>query len=317
MGLQDLTNFPNGITSFGFPVLPFSGPVDSVLWVDSANGKAGNSGNAPDKALATVGGTGGAWAKAATTANGTLVAVMQGHTESISGADYASDLGTNKRIYTVGMGSGPSRPTLTWATAGTTFLLDTQEMVLDNMILQLEPTTGTVNVAAPITISGAGSGLRRCLCFGGTDANNKVTIGITITAADCFLDSVRYYAATAATATTHLRLTGANRLQVRDLVMYAATTAVGVGTVQFLTTASTNMNWDGFKIANNLASSTDAVTGMAANTGFASRGHLHVTNNNATDLTTAWSTKASVQFRDVVVTNDVGEVGTSLLPLSA
>lgn len=52
-----LTNFPNGITSFGVPVLggaggiPFTG---NYYFVDPANGLDGNSGLAPDEALATL-----------------------------------------------------------------------------------------------------------------------------------------------------------------------------------------------------------------------------------------------------------------------
>lgn len=51
-----LTNFPNGITSFGIPVLgnvPFG--KDSVAWfVDPANGSDGNDGKSPTSAFSTL-----------------------------------------------------------------------------------------------------------------------------------------------------------------------------------------------------------------------------------------------------------------------
>lgn len=320
--MPTLTNFPGGVSSFGIPVLPGGMFFDKVLWVNSAYGAAGNPGT-PSAPLASVFGANGAWAKAVSGAStnglsaGTLVICMKGSTETISAADFGSDLGTNKRVYVVGQGDEVERPTWTWTVAGSTLLLDTTSLVLDNLNLNLEPGTGTINVAAPLTLSAAGCGLRRCKIRGGTDANNLVTVGITISAADCFLEQVTYYAATAAEATTHLRLTAADRLRVRDLYLFAATSAVGVGSVQFLTTASVQIDWQDFAIANNKAASTAAVSGMAAVSGFVRKGQLHVLNNNATDLTSAWGTKASVQFNAVGVTNDVGEVTTSLLPLSA
>lgn len=51
-----LTNFPNGITSFGVPVIP-SGLFgkDSVTWfVDPANGADGNDGKSPSSAFSTL-----------------------------------------------------------------------------------------------------------------------------------------------------------------------------------------------------------------------------------------------------------------------
>lgn len=317
-----LTNFPQGISSFGIPVLPGGLYFDRILWVNSAYGAAGNPGT-PNAPLASVFGTTGAWAKAVSGAGtnglsaGTLVIAMKGSTETISAADFGSDLGANKRVYVVGQGDEVDRPTWTWSAAASTLLLDTDSLVLDNLNLNLEPGAGTITVAAPMTISGNGCGLRRCKIRGGTDASNLVTVGITITGDDCFLEQVTYYAATAAEATTHLRLTSADRLRVRDLYLFAATSAVGVGSVQFLTTASLAIDWQDFAIANNKAASTAAVTGMAGVTGFVRKGQLHVLANTAGELTTAWGTKASVQFNAVGVTNDVGEVTTSMLPLSA
>jgi hypothetical protein len=54
--MASFTNFPNGITSFGIPVLgnvPFG--KDSVAWfVDPANGADGNDGRSPSSAFATL-----------------------------------------------------------------------------------------------------------------------------------------------------------------------------------------------------------------------------------------------------------------------
>jgi len=308
-----------GIGSLGIPVLPGGRFFDKVLWVNSASGAPGNPGKI-DAPLASLFGANGAWAKASTVGNGTLVIGMSGHVETISGADFGSDLGTNKRIYFIGQGDEVERPTMTWTAAGSTLLFDTDSIVFDNCNLNLDPGAGTVNVAAPLTISGNGCGLRRCKIRGGTDANSKVTTGITITGADCFLDEVFYYGALAAAATNHIVLTGTARLRVRRLYMDAATAANGVGCVQSLTTANTMMDWEDFRIANSKAGSTAAVTGIAGDTGFVRTGHLHINANGtlATDQASAWTTKGNVVFgANIFVTDNVGEVGVSLLPLSA
>lgn len=319
-----LSNFPNGISSFGVPVLPGGMYFDRILWVNSANGSGGNyggaGGNSPDRPLASMFGTGGAWARAVAGGNGTLVICMKGHTETISAADFGSDLGSNKRIYCVSQGDEVERANLTWSAAASTLLLDTDSMVLDNFNLNLDPGAGTVNVAAPITVSGNGCGLRRCKIRAGTDANSKVTTGITFTGADCFLEDVFYYGAVAAGATNHIVLTGTARFKVRGLYMDAATTANAVGCVQSVTTANTMMDWADFRIANSKSGSTAAVTGIAGDTGFVRNGHLHITANGtiATDQAGAWTTKGNVVFAgNIYVTDNVGEVGVALLPASA
>ncbi len=54
---MSLTNFPNGVTSFGAPVLPFGvpfGPNSKAFFVDPANGKDGNNGLSPKEAVASI-----------------------------------------------------------------------------------------------------------------------------------------------------------------------------------------------------------------------------------------------------------------------
>lgn len=54
---MSFTNFPNGVTSFGVPVLPVGlpvGPNSRTFWADPANGDDGQSGESPLEAKATV-----------------------------------------------------------------------------------------------------------------------------------------------------------------------------------------------------------------------------------------------------------------------
>lgn len=54
---EDLTNYPNGLSSFGMPVVPggYIPAGGKHYWVNPATGSDGNEGKSPAKALATVG----------------------------------------------------------------------------------------------------------------------------------------------------------------------------------------------------------------------------------------------------------------------
>jgi hypothetical protein len=107
-----LTNFPNGVSSFGFPVLPGIPPTTGlVLFVcnaTNANGSDGNNGLSPSQPLATL-------AKALTlvaASRGDTIIVMPGHAETTT-AVALSVAGVN----VIGLGYGRNRPAFTATTA--------------------------------------------------------------------------------------------------------------------------------------------------------------------------------------------------------
>ncbi|HYE99345.1 MAG TPA: hypothetical protein VEJ18_10560 [Planctomycetota bacterium] len=315
-----MSNYNELYRNYGIPSLPCGTFFDKVLWVSSVFGGADNDGQGPDRPLATIGGVKGAWAKAVSgaaqkdTTHGTLVIVMKGHTESISAADYGSDLGSKKRVYTVGQGEGDERGLLTWTAATSTLLLDTDNLVLDNLRLALEPGTGTVTVAAPITMSGNSCGLRRCQIDAGTDANNLVTVGITVTGDRCFMEDVDLKSATAAEATTFIRLTGADRFRMDRCIIEGATTSTTVGVVQFLTTASVNCRFRNSTFKNFKASSVHAVTGLAASSGYMIECNFGILD----DATLAgFVTPANFQSYRCKTSNITGEAGGETSTVSA
>jgi hypothetical protein len=239
---------------------------------------------------------------------GDIVVVLPGHSESISAADQMSNLKAGTII--LGCGHGSLRPTFTWTAAASTFLLDVANVRLHNLNLNLEPGTGTVTVAAPITVSAAGCGIFGCRILFGTDANNKVTIGITTTAAATDFQFVgnRCFGATAAECTTFMRLVGNVRPVLINNVIVGASSAAAVGLIQFLTTLSSDVMIDGLHIRNNKASSSQAITGMAGITGYANNLFMGVLANTATDLTGAFGTPASMMFgRQCSVANTIAE----------
>lgn len=201
---------------------------------------------------------------------GDIIYLLPGYVETIATADQWSALGTKTDISIIGMGHGSNRPTLTWSTATSSILMDVASFNLSNLVLQLEPTTGTVNVAAPISVSAANCSITNCRINCGTDANNKVTIGITVTtSADFVFQGNQVRGAALATCTTFLRLVGCANPVITDNDIICGTTAAAVGPIQELTTACTTIDISRNKIQNNAASSTACITmGLASTTGW-------------------------------------------------
>lgn len=202
---------------------------------------------------------------------GDRVYLCEGYTESIAAADSWSNLKAGVRIIGLGDPLSSGRATLTWTTATSTILLSKARCSLENLVLQMEPTTGTVTVAAPITVSAAAVQIRGCRINCGTDANNKVTIGITCTsgATDFVFVGNMVRGAALATMTTFLRLVG----QANPVVAYndiiCGTTAAAVGPIQELTTACTGIVIAYNLVQNNAASSTACITmALASTTGW-------------------------------------------------
>jgi hypothetical protein len=253
-----------------------------------------------------------------TAGKGDTVVVLPGHAENISSADQMSNLKSGTRI--LGCGEGNLRPTFTWTAAAATFLLDVANVRLSNLILNMDPGAGTVNVAAPMTVSAAGCGIYNCKFRMGTDANAKVTIGLTTTdAADDFeFIGNQVYGATAAEATTLIQFVGADRLQFHGNTVVGATSAVGVGVIRFLTTASTDIKFFENVVRNNKAASTAVITGMAGNGGEADYLFMTCLSDGAAALTAAWGTVANMTFgANCYVANTIGERGALFGTVSA
>lgn len=173
--MPPLTNFPNGITSFGMPVIPggaFIPPTTgSIYFVDSANGNNSNAGKTPTTAVATIDYAIGL----CTASKGDIIIVMPGHAESISGAAaIALDVAG---VSVIGLGWGALRPTITLHTAATTIAISAANVLLRNLRIK-------------------------------TDVDAVVTC-ISITAANVTLDAVDFVDTTACAALQFILTTAA------------------------------------------------------------------------------------------------------------
>lgn len=248
----------------------------------------------------------------ARTDGNSVIYILPGHTENISTADYLSGLKAGTKI--IGLGEGRDRGTFTWTTATSTVLVTVANVTIQNLILNMEPGAGTINVAAPITVSNVGFRMIGCDCRVATDANNKTTIAITTTAAADYLQLIsnRFFGATAGEVTTVVRLVGADFACLIGNYIEAATSATAIGVVQFLTTASTSVYFEENIFINNKAASSQAVTGLASVSGVCKRDFHCILDN----LTTGVVTPASLRFQDCRVSNVAGEAGMIMTVVS-
>jgi hypothetical protein len=234
---------------------------------------------------------------------------LPGHTENVASADAMDSLVAGTQI--VGIGDGAGRPAFTWSAAASTFLFDVANVGLHNCILNLEPGTGTVTVAAPITVSGAGCAITGCLMRFSTDANNKVTQGFTVTGDDFRFENNICYGATAGECTAFMDLNAAHRAVLIGNYIAGATSNVAVGLVRFVTAASLNVYLKDNVYINRKALSTCCVTGLAAVSGISINESFNYLD---TASLTPWLTSTGIMhFHRPSVTNTAGETGSEVV----
>lgn len=132
------TDFPNGVSSFGVPVLGGSIlTTGNIFFVDSgasnaadvpANGSKRQPYNTIDYAVGRC-----------TASNGDHIVVMPGHTETVSAAsgidfDVAG-------ITVIGLGRGAARPTITSSATGSTVVVGAASVTLDNLLFTTSAAT--------------------------------------------------------------------------------------------------------------------------------------------------------------------------------
>lgn len=126
-----VTNFPNGVTSFGVPIIGGGAHVPSTtgkyFFVDSNNGSNGNSGLDKDHAVATL-----AYAISLTTANKSdVIVLMPGHAETVS-----TTITPLAGSQIVGLGRGRNRAVFTASTGAIdTFTISANNVTLQNFVI--------------------------------------------------------------------------------------------------------------------------------------------------------------------------------------
>jgi hypothetical protein len=150
-----LTNYPNGISSFGIPIYgaqagsaPLTG---TVLFVDTVNGVDAGTGNSPTYPFQTL-------TYALTQASGyTTIFLMQGSTVTISSA--TALLLNVANVAIVGLGTGSQRPVFNFTTANTAAIPVSAANV---SVSNVRHTANFLSIARAYTVTAVGFTLDGC-----------------------------------------------------------------------------------------------------------------------------------------------------------
>lgn len=257
------TNFPDGVRSFGIPVMGGGPQVPSTsgqyIFVSSLVGSNGNSGKNANKPVATI-------AQAVTIANaamGDVIIVMPGHAETVGAA--AGIALSKSGVYIVGLGFGFNRPTITFDTATTaTMTMTAANVTIDNFVF----TQGTTDaIVSPIVISAAGVTIRNSYFMVANATVQATQMILTTAAADNLtLQNNRFVGTSDAGTTAAVTLVGGTNAQILDNDFIGAYSS-GVGAIRSITTLNTNCVIRRNTIVNVTASSTKGITLLTGSTG--------------------------------------------------
>lgn len=271
---MSLTNFPNGITSFGIPVVG-SGILTSgsVYWVSSTTGSNGNSGTEPSRPFATID-----YAIGRCTANkGDVILVMPGHTESVTAAggidcDVAG-------ISIIGLGNGSNRPKISFSTSTSADIdIDAANVRIKNIVFDL---TGIDALAAPIDVNAANFTLEDCeIIIANATAQATLAILTDANASGMVVKNCLFYGSDDAGATAAIRLVGGSNILIKDNI-FVGSYGAAVGAISNITTAVTNLYIIGNHIHNRTSNSTKAITLLDGTVGFIANNRMQILSGTA------------------------------------
>lgn len=294
-----LTNYPNGVSSFGLPIIG-AGPVlttGNVFFVNNSHPKAsnGNLGTSPDKPLATIDHAVGR----CTANNGDHILVGPGHVESVtSNGALALDVAG---ITLIGIGNGSNRPNIRFnGSTSARMTVSAANITMRNFMF-----TGDIDaVTIAIIVSAAGFTLTDWVY---QDVVGQVTDFIRVDAAgdECTLARFDYRGASAAGTNAAIACAGADRLRVHDFWMDGN---FAVGGFDFRTNAATNaLIYNCWSYRTRNAADifvVDTITGSTGQIG----PNLHMRlNDNAANITEACTGATFVYMQPINIVNAAGE----------
>lgn len=168
---MSVTSFPNGLSSFGFPLLPFA-TVGRVFFVSSVTGVDANGrGTDPQRPFKTINYA----ISKCTDNNGDVIFALPTHVESLSVAGSAASPGATgslsvnvKGVTIIGLGQGSSRATIQWTATAGQFLINQPNFTCINFVLDLA--TQIDSVVAGVKTVAAETAFRGCRIIQTTDS---------------------------------------------------------------------------------------------------------------------------------------------------
>lgn len=245
------TNFPNGLRSFGMPVLPgLPATTGSVFFVHSGTGSNGNNGTSPDQPLATIDYAIGL----CTASKGDIILVMPGHAETISAAGgITADVAG---VSIIGLGNGNNRPTISFSATASTFAISAANVTVRN--LRVTPTID--EVVKMFNITGAYCTLDNIEHFE-TASCQTIQFLLTTAAADYLTvqNCYHYQANAAGSAQLWIQLVGVDNARILNNTFILALNNAATSAVINATTAVVNV-----QIAGNVILQTGGTTQVSA-----------------------------------------------------
>lgn len=268
-----VTNFPDGVASFGLPVFPgaprpYTGKAYFVCNRTGSGGSNGNSGLKPTEPLATL----AAAISKVTANNDDVIFVLSGHAENVATA--AAIACSTAGFSIVGLGNGRNRPTFTWTGTAGTWTVSSANVSIANCIFV---GTGVDAVVTMFAVTGDDC------TFVGNQFDCAITsfvalLGITVTGTDrfSFLNN-HVYGRAAANMTNFLQIVGSSGKQKDYVIQGNSITGnytTTLGAINNITAACTDIVIRDNVIVNRTASATKAIvlltgsTGMVMDNGF-------------------------------------------------
>lgn len=232
------------------------------------------------------------------TGRGDVIYVLPGHTESISSAGALTVSKADVSI--IGLGNGDDRATFTFDTATTaTLVVSAANVKFENIIFNL---AGFDAVASPINVQAAACEFNACKFINAT-ASAQATLGIVTTAAGTKLvvRNSMFVGTSDAGTTSVIRIVGGADHVIENNSFHGAYGS-GVGAIENTTTAATNVSIRGNTINNLTASSTKAITVVAATTGIIANNRMQILSGTAPITGAAMSWVGGNYYADTIAT---------------
>lgn len=289
-----LTNYPNGVSSFGVPMVGGALPIGpEYYFVHSGRGANGNEGTL-DAPFGTID-----YAIGRCTASyGSVIVVLPGHTETVTAAaGIALDV-AGVQIY--GMGTGSIRPTINFTTAVTASVSVTAaNCTIRNVLF----TGGIDALTKPIHVQAADFSLIDCEW---RDVTGQCTDCVLTTAAAdrMTIRNFRYDGAAAAGTNAGIAIVGGDGIVIDGLRMDGN---FAVGGIDIRTTATTDLEVRNAHFRTRNAADIFLIDTVTASTGMIGPNIYLRLNDNAANITESITGATFVLFDNIYVVNLAGE----------
>ena len=214
---------------------------------------------------------------------GDVILVAAGHSEPVITAAGGLTISKNN-VAVIGLGEGTNRPAITFSTStAASVLVSGTGVRLEGLFFNC---TGIDGLTQPLNITGSSCVVQNNTFATASTTNQCVQAILTSNGANNLIvrgNSFRPNAAAAATTAgvdAAITIVGGLNIRIEDNIIIGAFGS-GIGGIQVITTAATNLAITGNLIRNHTASNTKAITILTASTGIIARNMMQILSGTA------------------------------------